>query len=141
MARWSFNNALRTWYLPWCRGYSFHSRALEGSSWLQTFCNKVDEVAHPARVAPLVVVPRGHLHAAPVDHFGEPGVNDAGIRVAAEVDGDKFVRDVVQNAFQGSLAGGLLEGGIDLLRAGRLFDEGHQVHQRDVRRGHPHGVA
>src|SRR5437762_6649246 len=90
------------------------------------------DVAHAAREAPLVVVPRQHLHEVAVDDARELGIEDRGIRAAVEIRGDERLLAVLKDALQGTV-GGLFHGGVDLLRARLRFELGGEVDERDVR--------
>src|SRR5947207_15958721 len=57
-----------------------------------------NQVLHPVREAPLVVVPGEDLGQVAVDHLGERGVDDGRVRVAAEVDRDQLLVRTVEVA-------------------------------------------
>src|SRR5690606_10095242 len=59
-----------------------------------------EQVHATAGVAPLVVIPPGNLHQRPVDHVGALPVQDAGVRVADVVRGDKLFLGVLQEALE-----------------------------------------
>src|SRR5438874_53556 len=109
-----------------------------GSS--QPFSNKLDQVSYPAGVAPLVVVPRDHLCACPVDDLGKSGIHNTRIRIAAEIDRDQLLRRILQDSLQRTL-GGTLEGSFEFFGSRRFLEEGHQINQRDVRRRYAHRIT
>src|SRR5512134_1929462 len=81
--------------------------------------DELGEVGQPARVSPLVVVPRQHLHHLPLDHLGRERVELRGVGRVVEVDGDQRLRDVLQDSLQGAIRR-LLHRRVDLLRRRRL---------------------
>lgn len=107
---------------------------------VQPLGHQLDQVSHPARVTPLVVVPRCDLHAIPVDHFGETHIDDCGTRVASKINRDQRFFAVSKDVFEWAVRS-LPEGAIDILNARWCFDEDDQVNQRHIRCGHPQGVA
>src|SRR6478672_4507274 len=60
--------------------------------------HEVNEVAHPARVAPLVVVPGNDFDQLACDHARHGRVHDGRARISAEVYGDQLFRFVPQIA-------------------------------------------
>src|SRR5579863_10655184 len=62
----------------------------------------VDQVVDPARVAPLIVVPRNHFDQVSADHESHRRIDDGGARVAAEISRDQLVLFVSQVPLQGS---------------------------------------
>ena len=65
------------------------------------------------RVAPLVVVPRQHLHEVAVHHLGVRRVDDRRVRVALEVDRHELFVGVGEDALERAV-GRFLERGVDL---------------------------
>src|SRR5437870_4080549 len=65
-------------------------------------------VEHAIREAPLVVVPRAHLHERAFDHLGERGVERRGMRIVVEVDRHERAVTVREDALPRRRAGGLL---------------------------------
>src|SRR5262245_6683593 len=64
----------------------------DGRPWvLQGLAHVEDEVADPARVAPLVVVPGEDLDQVALDERGRGAVHDRRVRVAVEVRRDQLL--------------------------------------------------
>src|SRR5207247_7131120 len=78
------------------------------------------DVAHPAREAPLVVVPGEDLAERVVQDPREPGVEDRGVGRAVEVRGDERLLAVEEDALERP-RGGLLHGRVHLLLARGLL--------------------
>src|SRR5690348_18084811 len=51
-----------------------HGRAQSGCAGLELARHQLDQIAAPARIAPLVVVPRQHLDAAVAHYLGVAGI-------------------------------------------------------------------
>src|SRR5207248_5169992 len=103
-------------------------------------CQKLNQVAATAGVAPLVVEPSQNLDAAIADHFGVLGVDNGRVGIAFEVGGDQFFLGVAENALHGAICGSF-QSRVDRILGRGLVDEDGQVHHAHVGRGHTHGVA
>src|SRR6185436_13874691 len=91
------------------------------------------QVDAPARVPPLVVVPRQDLHEIAVHDFRVRRVDNRGIRVALEVDGDELLGRDGQDALERAV-GRFLQRGIHFFAGGFLVDDRVEIHHRHVRR-------
>ena len=100
----------------------------------------LDQIAAAARVAPLVVVPREHLHAIRADDARVAGINDRRMRIAPEIDRDQFLFGVIEDALHRAFGGALQRSVYGFHGRGLLGDHG-EIHHADVRRRHAHGVA
>lgn len=80
---------------------------------------------------PLVVVPGDELDEVVVEGDTSLGIEDGRGRVAVEVRGDNLVLSVGEDALERTV-GGLLDGSLDGLVAGRLLEAGSQVNNGDV---------
>lgn len=96
------------------------------------------EVEDTARVTPLVVVPADKLDEVVVERDTSLGIEDGGVGVAVQVSGDNVVLSVSKNALEGTV-GSLLDGGLDFVVAGALFETSSQVDNGDVGSGNTHG--
>src|SRR5579864_6024997 len=101
------------------------------------FGDEVDEVAHAARISPLVVVPGDDFHTVTRNYPSEERVYDGGPIVAAVIDRDQLFGGVAENTLHRSIGCGL-EHFVDLFHAGAFLDKGHQVHNGNIGRGHAH---
>src|SRR6267142_2522760 len=101
---------------------------------------ELDQVAAPAGVTPLVVVPGQYFDAAVADDFGVFGVDDGRIRIAFEITRNEFFFSVAEDALHGTICCGL-QSSVDGIFGGRLIDENGEVHDADVRSGYTHGIA
>src|SRR5213075_1117006 len=63
------------------------------------------DVEHPVGEAPLVVVPRVHLHQVAFGDLGERGLEDRAGGIVIEVRGDERLGAVLKNALEIAVAG------------------------------------
>ena len=82
-----------------------------------------DQIEDAVRVSPLVVVPRQDLVHVRVDRARERRVEDRGVRVAVEVDGDELLVAVRQDVLQRSVRR-VAQDLVDLVRARALSRSG-----------------
>src|SRR6267154_419304 len=99
-----------------------------------------DQIATPARVAPLIVVPGENFHALVANHLGVFGIHDRRIRITLEVRRHQLLFSVGQNPLQRSVGSSLQRCVHRLLRRG-LLHEHSQIDHAHVRRRHPHRVT
>src|SRR6516164_4716304 len=62
--------------------------------------NVVNQIAHPARVSPLVVVPRDDLHHVAIDDARQPRIDNRRMWIALEVTGDQLFLGIAKVALQ-----------------------------------------
>ena len=99
-----------------------------------------DQVDHPAGISPFVVVPGEDLDHVAVSHLGEGRVDDAGMGIGHEVDGDEGIRFILHDTLQFPFGCGP-ESGIDLIRRCVFFKDGHEVDNGHVGSGYADGDA
>src|ERR1700733_8170511 len=67
------------------------SLRVKDHSYLQAFAgHKVNQVANPTRVPPLIVIPRKDFYAVAANHQGYGSIHDGRARIAPEVSRDQF---------------------------------------------------
>lgn len=94
----------------------------------------VDEVAHAAGVAPLVVVPGDELNEVGAQLDSGVGVEDRGGMAADEIGGDDELVGVVDDSLVLALGGGL-DDGLDLLVGGALLKADNEINDGDIESG------
>src|ERR1700730_7259656 len=94
-----------------------------GESW--------DEVHHPVRVAPLVVVPGDGLRIAVSGRGGRERVEYRRVRVADDVGGNERQLAVLDDSLHRPFCR-RFDRGIDLRGGGRLCETASQIHDRAV---------
>src|SRR6185437_5410379 len=96
------------------------------------------QVAQPACVAPLVVVPGGDFDEVAADDVGALAVDDAGAFVALHIHGDDGVQGEAEDALH--LFGGVFaDGGVDFVLCRVAFGEGDEFDDGDGGGGHAIG--
>src|SRR5215203_4287326 len=95
---------------------------------LQPNAYEPKQIHAPRRVAPLVVVPAGHLHERSVDDVRALRVQDARVRVADVVGRDELLLRIAEDALEWAVRRGL-EGGVDLVDRHRSLDFGGEIGQ------------
>jgi hypothetical protein len=85
---------------------------------LNQFCHSDSRVRHPVGEAPLVVIPGQHRHHRTVHDLGLIHMEDRGVRIVVEVDGDVLVFGVAENAFERA-ASCRFDSSIDFFNRGR----------------------
>jgi hypothetical protein len=100
--------------------------------------SKHQEIAHAARVAPLVIVPGNELDKFLVEGNTSSSIKDGRGVVADEIRGDDRVFSVLHDALHGT-SGGLLDGGLDVVIRGLLLEADDEIHNGDIRGGDTEG--
>src|SRR4051812_18629249 len=103
------------------------SLCIVGSTLESFLRHEFDEIAHAARVSPLIVVPGDYFHAIAGNDASHERVHDRGTRVAAEVHRDQFLVGYTEYSFHCPALCGF-ESCVYLLRSRLLLCKGHQIH-------------
>ena len=99
-----------------------------------------EEIKNAAGIAPFIVVPRDKLDEVVIQRDTSLGIEDRRGWVATDIGRDNVIFGVRENALELTLSG-LLDGCLDLVVGGTLFDPASQVDDRDVGSGNAHGHA
>ena len=106
-----------------------------GSAVSDQLAHRHGGVRHAVGEAPLVVVPRHHAHQRAIHHLGLVHVEDRGMRIVVEVDGDVGLRCVAEDAFE-LLLGHALDRAVDLVLAGGALGDKFEIDHRHIGRRH-----